>query len=95
MIESAKQLRKYKTILAKLNKTFPKGRTNQGFTIDISYGGNREPDIKRLGLGGVASDPSLGNEFLEIVFQSTKDNIEFWQKMVLHDIRTLEDSLKD
>lgn len=96
MIESAKQLRKYKEILKKLKKTFPKGTTNwQGFTLDISYGGNKEADIKRLSLGGVASGNTLGDDFLKMIIQSTEDNITFWQKAVLRDIKELEESLKD
>jgi hypothetical protein len=49
MIESAKQLKKYKEILKKLEKDFPKQRVGYtGFTIDVSYGGNKEADLKRV-----------------------------------------------
>lgn len=95
MINSAQQLKKYKAILAKLNKRYPKGKTNwEGFTIDISYGGNKEANISRVCLGGVASDAKVGDEFLGILIKSTEDQIDFWQKAVIQDMRELEDSLK-
>ena len=96
MIESAKQLTKYKNILKKLKKSFPKGKTNwQGFTIDISYGGNKDIDIKRVCLGGIASEKELGDEFLNLLIKSTEDNITFWQKSVVRDLQELENSLKE
>jgi len=95
MINSAEQLEKYKAVKAKLEKVFPKGKTNwQGFTLDIYFGGNKETDLKRVSLGGVSSDEKLGDEFLKILIQSTNDQIDFWQKSVIRDIQELEKALK-
>jgi hypothetical protein len=95
MTNSSEQLKKYKDIKNKLQKSFPKGNTNWlGFTIDICYGGNKEADIKRVSLGGVASEQNLGDDFLKLIMQSTEDQIDFWQKAVLQDIAELEKALK-
>lgn len=95
MINSAEQLKKYKTILATLKKRYPKEKTNwEGFTIDISYGGNKEPDIKRVCIGSIASEKEVGDEFLKLLIKTTEDQIDFWQKSVLRDIKELEESLK-
>ena len=95
MVQSASQLTKYKKILKKLEKDFPKGKVGySGFNIDVCYGGNEEPDIQRVNLGGVANDHKISQEFLDLLLQTTKDNIDFWQKFVLMDIKELEDSLK-
>ena len=93
MVNTGEQLKKYKAIRDKLKKTFPKGAGYTGFTIDICYGGNKEPDIKRVSLGGVSSDPKINQEFLTIVTQAVEDNIDFWQKAVRRDIKQLEESL--
>tara|TARA_R110000822_G_scaffold36734_3_gene103191 strand:+ start:687 stop:974 length:288 start_codon:yes stop_codon:yes gene_type:complete len=93
MVNTGEQLKKYKAIRDKLKKTFPKGAGYTGFTIDICYGGNKEPDIKRVSLGGASSDPKINQEFLTIVTQAVEDNIDFWQKAVRRDIKQLEESL--
>lgn len=93
-MNSANNLIKYKKILKQLNKTFPKGQTNwMGFTIDVSYGGNKTPDIERLSLGGVASEKELGDQFLKLLLRSTKNNIVFWEKAVQKDIKDLQRAL--
>jgi len=64
------------------------------FTIDIYYGGNKEVAFPRICLGGIASEITVGDEFLKLLIKSTEDNISFWQKAVLRDLKELEDSLK-
>lgn len=94
-LQSSTQLSKYKDIKSKLTKNFPKGRTEWlGFTIDISYGGNKHHDISRLSLGGVAGDKEVGDAFLALITKAVEDNIAFWQGFVEKDIKELEESLK-
>ena len=95
MIHSAKQLLKYKQIKESLKKQFPKGKAGYtGFTIDVSYGGNKEVNLKRINLGGIASDLSVNQEFLDMLTKVVEDNISFWENTVKLDIQQLENSLK-
>lgn len=94
MITSAEQLSKYKAIKEKLKKSFPKGAGYTGFTVNIFYGGNKEVDISRVSVGGVASEQGRSDEFLTLINKSVDDNIDFWQKCVIRDIKELEESLK-
>lgn len=94
MIESAKQLKKYKEILKKLEKDFPKQRVGYtGFTIDVSYGGNKEADLKRV-IISKSVDDSSAQELLDIVVKSVRVQIDFWERAVLQDIKNLEKALK-
>lgn len=94
MVNTAEQLVKYKAIKEKLTKNFPKGKTEWlGFTIDISYGGNKEPDIERFCLGGIAGEKEVGDAFLALLLKSADDNIAFWEDCVKRDMKELEASL--
>ena len=95
MVNTATQLKKYKDLKAKINKDFKgKGAGYMGFTIDICYGGNKEVDLKRVSLGGIACKDGMSNDFLSMIREAIDGNIDFWQKQVLRDIQTLEESLK-
>jgi len=94
MIESANQLIKYKKLLKKLEKDFPKQRVEYtGFTIDVSYGGNKEADLKRI-IISKSLDDSSAQELLDIVVKSVRVQIDFWERVVLQDIKNLEKALK-
>lgn len=93
MVNSAEQLVKYKKILAKLQKDFPKKSTYKSFTINVFYGGNKEVDIQRVTIGGASNDLSMGNDFYNLLVQSVQDNISFWEGCVKRDLKELEDAL--
>lgn len=94
MVNSAIQLKKYKKILAKLEKDYPNKNPVMGFTVNLCYGGNKEVDISRIELGGVSSRPNLNKEFLALIFQAVEDNIKFWTDCVERDIKELKHSLE-
>ena len=95
MLNSSKNLTKYKQIKKKLEKCYPKGSAGYtGFTISVSMGGNKEPDFNRIELGGVACREGMSNEFLKLLIESVDNNIEFWEKCVERDIKELQQTLE-
>lgn len=89
MNSTATTLDKAKKDLAKLNKNFPKGKTYMGFTIDISYGGNKTPDHTRISLGGVASRQDLSSDFLALIKEAMEDNVKFWGNECIKELEEL------
>ncbi|MFW6243356.1 MAG: hypothetical protein ACOC2W_04285 [bacterium] len=88
------QIRKVKKQIAKLEKTFKGGVPKYyGFTIDLCYGGNKEPDIERISLGGVAGEEQDSKQFYDLVLKSLKLNLKFWENEAKRQIKELQECL--
>ncbi len=96
MTDTAKQIREVKKKIAKLKNDFKRGVSPFfGFTIDISYGGNKHIDIERVCVGSVYNEENDSKKFYDFVLNSLENSLVFWEKTAKREIEELYDALKE
>lgn len=79
MTDTAKHLRETREKLEKLRKYKGKGVSRfDSFTIDISYGGNKEPDVRRVGIGSCTHPEGTGAQLIELAILCLEGSLKFW-----------------
>jgi hypothetical protein len=82
--------------ISKFERDFKRGvPPYQGFTIDISYGGNKENDIERVTIGSVYHVKEMGETFYNLVLDCMKQSLEQWKKTAQSEIQDLYKCLED
>ena len=95
MKTTAQTIIEIKGKIKKLESDFKRGvPPYQGFTIDISYGGNNCPDIERVSIGSISDEKDVSDIFYNIVLTSLKNSLKFWENVAKREIEELYESLK-
>lgn len=85
-----------KESIRKLKNDFKRGiPPYQGFTLDISYGGNKEPDIRRVSVGSISHPEGDGKIFYDLVLNSLILSLEYWKGVAKREIEELYKSLEE
>lgn len=94
MTNIVKQIRETKKKINKLEKDFKRGvPPYHGFNIDLCYGGNKEPDIEKISIGGIACEKETSKIFYDLVLNSLKLNLKFWENEAKKEIEELQKCL--
>lgn len=95
MTKTAEHIKGIKNKIAKLEKDFKRGVPKYfGFTIDISYGGNRHHDIPRVEVGSIADEEQMSQMMYNIAIGSLKNSLKFWKETAEREIKELQESIE-
>lgn len=96
MVESVKHINLIKSKIDKLEKQFKRGIGDYaGFTLDVYYEGNREVDVSRVTIGGVANGEGTAKLFYNLVLENLKNSLKFWKGQAEKDLLELTLALKE
>lgn len=94
MNDYVKKIETIRSQIKKLENDFKRGMPPyQGFTIDICYGGNEEPDFKRVTIGSISDDEKVSEAFYKMVLTSLKNSLSFWEKSAERELIELQKCL--
>ena len=95
MNTTIKIVKRLRTKISKLESDFKRGiPPYQGFTIDISYGGNTGLDIERVCIGSVSDEEGMGEIFYKMVLDSLKNSLKYWEDVAKNELADLTLLLK-